>query len=205
MTSHRLVSLVAVSLALGLATTQLTCSAISPAGDQQQAANQTPTTCLNNLRKSAMRIRTAALDILNDVEQRPMETSGSDPLFIVPPTYDQKDSAIYLQDMKALGALEKPHKRWLDADMARLTSLLKLFNSEMDNIAESSSTSAQVGAMKLLGKDVDAHYTELQALTAGPNYDNLAIGAAAMRIYDDMAKLEKPWKETVKAVRAASK
>lgn len=197
MAKHLSVSVVVFSLTLGLAIPALAGPASPPAATSQSKI-QTKV-CLKNLKRCASRVRVVSLDIMDDVQQRPMEATWGDPLFIVPPKYDQKDSKIYLSDMKQLGPLEQPHKKWIDADMARLSSEIALLNGEIKDISASSST-ASVGEMKTILNDVDAHHKQLQTLTAGPKYDNLAIGTAAMRIYDDMAKLEKPWKKTLEAV-----
>lgn len=198
MVSHLKVSVVAFSLALGLAIPAGAGPATPAAGAHQNAQVQAKV-CLKNLKRCAVRVRSVTLDIMDDVQQRPMEVTWGDPLFIVPPAYDQKDSKVYLADMKQLGTLEQPHKRWIDADMARLASLITVLNAEMKEITVPAGT-APLGEMKTILNDVDSHYKQLQVLTVGPRYDNMAIGVASMRIYDDMAKLEKPWKATLKAV-----
>jgi len=160
---------------------------------------------LKNIKDVVHRLRVAALDVINDVEQRDMVVTG-EPELIQPIAYKDKNSISWAREMLELGPAQPPRKRWLDADMAHLGNCVELLQSDFDGTAFSADAKNAVNAswaeMGSVVKDVQQHYKTLQELTKGPRYDNIAIGKEALGIYDDMAKLSKPWKEVLSTIRA---
>ena len=141
---------------------------------------------LTDVRDAAHRVQTAALDVVNDVEQRKLAPLEGDIAFIQPFEYKNTKSSLWKAEMKKLGKIQPPKKSWLQADVAHLGNRISVLQSEV-----SGSSSPEMAAIM---NDVQSHYSALQKLAAGPTFDNLAIGSAALDIYDDMPKLEKPWK-----------
>jgi hypothetical protein len=160
---------------------------------------------LKNFRNAVSRIRNATLDIVNDIGQRKMAALSSDPLFIYPTQrQENKDPKLYLDEMKDdLGNLEAPKKSWLDADVAHLQKWIGVFNADVASMSKINNAGAAqpIKDISSVQSDINSHFKQLQTLTQGPKFDNLAIGAAALAIHDDVKKLEAPWKELTKALR----
>lgn len=178
---------------------QIGAAEVSSAGESENS--------LKNLKDVVHRVRVAALDLINDVEQRSMVVTG-EPDIIQPIAYDDKKPISWAREALELGPALPPRKKWLDVDMAHLGELVKLLQSDFDEANPSAAKQAGAndswGQMNAIMQDVQTHYKNLQQLTQGPKYDNISIGKAAVEIYDDMSKLSHPWKEALKAARQGS-
>lgn len=155
---------------------------------------------LKNIKDVVHRLRTATLDLINDIEQREMVVTGS-PDIMQPIAYDDQKPIGWARQMIELGPALPPKKQWLDLDMAHISELLKLLQSDVQALAPGdgqSSASNDYNDLSTIMQDIQAHYQTLSELTKGPRYDNLAIGKAALAIYDDLSKLNKPWKNLLK-------
>jgi hypothetical protein len=164
------------------------------------AAGGSAQVTLRNISDAVRRVRSATLNVISDVEQRPLTETG-DPLFLDAPPDKPKDLAVWTKQQKDFGKLEAPKKSWLDADVAHLKKAIALLNSEMGSTGSGDGWAQ----MNSVVNDINTHFKQLQQLSAGPKYDNIAIGGAALRIHDDVTKLEKPWRDTMANVRKGGK
>ncbi|MBI4533643.1 MAG: hypothetical protein HY711_06815 [Candidatus Melainabacteria bacterium] len=163
---------------------------------------------LKSIRDVINRLRSAALAVINDVEQRDMAVVG-EPMLIQPIAMKDDTHAIgWAQEMEDLGPALPPRKRWLDVDVSNVGELLQLLQSEVaamvfpdDGQAQCKESLANVNSVV---NDMLAHYQSLKELTKGPQYDNLAIGKQVLKIYDDAAAMEAPWKDLVKLIKNKS-
>ncbi len=163
---------------------------------------------LKNVHDAARRLRSAALMLVNDVEQRDMVVTG-EPMIIQPiPMKDDKQAIGWAQQMEDLGPALPPRKKWLDVDMSSTGQLVALIQDEIGGIQlpaeKQDRLAAPWGELKALVQDTQSHYTNLQGMTNGPTYDNVKIGQEALAIYDDMGKLEKPLKQILQILRTRS-
>ena len=165
-------------------------------------------TSLKNIGHAARHIEQATLDIVNDVEQRKLAATPGDPLVDNPPVNNVKDAQVWSQQMSEMGPLEQPKPQWLDADISHLEKWLAVLNDDFAGTAFGATQKEAAAATwnELLAtlRDINSHFKQLQELSVGPHFNNLEIGKAALRIHDDIAKLDKPWHDTVKIVQGSS-
>lgn len=186
--------------------TSVAVTAAYPVFAQSTAATGSPAAMasMRRIGDAARRIKSATLDIINDVEQTKLAATPNDPLILDPPDNNRKDDIVWGKQMQQMGPLEQPKKDWIDTDMSHLERAVQLLNSEFSGTAfgdKQQATSDTWNQMNAVLADINTHFADLQKLTAGPTYDNLAIGKAALRIHDDLKKLVKPWKATVITVK----
>lgn len=155
---------------------------------------------LSSIAEVIRRVRTATLDIINDVEQRKIAIGTGDPLFIEPPTRNHPQAAqVWAKQQRAdLGKLQQPKPSWINADVAHLQHWIDMLNQEL---AATNSTSASWTQIKAVSTDINNHFAQLKTLTAAPPYKNVEIGIAALQIHDDLKRLEKPWRDAVKSAQ----
>ena len=165
-------------------------------------------TSLKNIGHAARHIKEATLDIVNDVEQRKLAATAGDPLIDNPPVNNVKDAQVWSQQMSEMGPLEQPKPQWLDADISHLEKWLTVLNDDFAGTAfgatQKDAAAATWNEMQATLRDINSHSKQLQELSVGPHFDNLEIGKAALRIHDDIAKLDKPWRDTVKIVQGSA-
>lgn len=157
---------------------------------------------LQSVRDAARRVRTSTLDVINDVEQRKGAAITGDPRFLFANENKDRDLKAWAQQTQDLGPLEAPRKSWLDADVAHVDKWVGVLQTSVTDLIQSNgkkkgleAASAQLSKVM---QDVQSHLKQLHNLSAGPKYDNLAIGKAALVIHEDVAKLEQPWKQSLK-------
>ena len=213
MTTSRVRATFAISSALlsAFMIANAICSCLPAIAQVQSVALQSPApeaqadSSLKNIGSIARRIRIATLDIINDVEQRKLAVVSGDPLFLDPPAYSAKDSAVWAKQVQELGPLETPKQQWLEADVANLGKWIAMLNSEFGSTAFGADKTEAVNPtwteMNGLLADINSHYKNLQQLSAGPSLDNIAIGGAALKVHDDVRKLQHPWKQTLDIVQ----
>lgn len=191
--------------AKSITTSTLTSTTSIASADDNQSASLPVEVALRNMKDAAHRLRTSVLDIINDVEQRDMVVTG-EPMIIQPIAYKDRNSIGWAREMLELGPAQQPRKKWLAMDVGNVGELVELLQADFNNAAIPDNLATQTkdnwSEMKTVMQDVQNHYQTLQQLTQGPKYDNIEIGKAALAIYDDMAKLEKPWKNVVHATRS---
>lgn len=162
---------------------------------------------LEDVRDVVRRLRRAALDIIDEVEQRDMVVVG-EPLLVQPIPEKKDPHPGTMEEMFVLGKAQPPRKKWVDITMAEFDKLMALLPQEQAKIEipreSQSEGSAAMQELSSITADMQQHYENLQKLTAGPTYRNVEIGKEALAIYDDTAKLEKPWRELVGIVRKKS-
>lgn len=173
---------------------------------QVSAAPQSHEGSIKNVRDAGNRVRTAALDVITDVEQRKGAEITGDPRFLFTSDSKERDSKAWAQENQDLGPLEAPRKKWLDADIAHLDKWVGVLQSSVSDLirANKQKTGMEAASAKMSKtmNDLQDHLNKLHTLGAGPNYNNLAIGKAAFVIYDDVAALEDPWKSSISPVAA---
>lgn len=152
---------------------------------------------MKNVKDVVHRLRTATLDLINDVEQREMVVTGT-PDIMMPIAYDDQKPIGWARQMLELGPALPPRKKWLDVDMSHVGELVKLLQSDINDLASVEGYDQLNSVMQ----DINNHYQTLTDLTKGPKYDNLAIGKAAVAIYDDLSRLNKPWKNMLNSKTA---
>jgi hypothetical protein len=186
---------------------QVSAQAPAQAPPSPPPALGTPAAMMASMRgigNAARRVKAATLNIINDVEQTKLTATPNDPLILDPPDNNRKDDVVWGEQMKQMGALEQPKKDWIDTDMSHLEKAVLLLNSEFSFTAfgdKKDATMRSWTAMNGVLSDINTHFELLQKLTAGPTYDNLEIGKAALRIRDDVTKLGKPYADTLKVVQ----
>lgn len=161
---------------------------------------------IKHLSDAARRLRSAALMLVNDVEQRDMVVTG-EPMIMQPiPMKDDTHKIGWAQEMEDLGPALPPRKKWLDLDMSSAGQLLDLLQQDMEGTQfpaeKQDNLAGPWGEVKAIVQDAQAHYRSLKTLTQGPAYDNISIGKEALAIYDDMGKLEKPLKQVLQVLRS---
>lgn len=201
---HILAGLLSFSACAGLLDTP------ASAAGETQAPESAPTArpsqvALKALRDAAHRLRRAALDVINDVEQRDMVVTG-EPLLIQPIAMKDDNKPVgWAQMMEDLGPALPPRKSWLDRDIANVGELVALIKDDIATVKSGDESDLPAAAhwqdIKAVVADIETHYNNLASLGKGPKYDNIAIGKEALKIYDDVGRLEKPWKEAVHAAR----
>jgi hypothetical protein len=163
-------------------------------------------TSLKNIEHAARHITQATLDIVNDVEQRKLAATPGDPLIDNPPDNNVKDEMVWSQQMSEMGPLEQPKPQWLDADVSHLEKWLSMLNQDFTattfGAGQKDAASATWNEMEAVVRDMNSHFKQLQQLSVGPHFDNLEIGKAALRIHDDVSKLEKPLRDTLKNIQS---
>lgn len=173
-----------------------------------QAANKTAQlpseVALKDMRDVLRRLHRASLDLISEVEQRDMVVVG-EPLLIEPIPDKRDPNPGTMEEMVTLGNALPPRKKWLDLTMAELEKLVALLDQEKKAVIVPSDKqpelSNHVKELDTLSADVDSHLQKLKSLTAGPEYKNIDIGREALAIYDDTAKMEKPWKAVLNGLR----
>ncbi|HEY9869281.1 MAG TPA: hypothetical protein V6D08_08955 [Candidatus Obscuribacterales bacterium] len=161
---------------------------------------------LKHVRDAARRLRSAALMLIDDVEQRDMVVTG-EPMIIQPiPMKDDTHPIGWAQKMEDLGPALPPRKKWLDLDMAAAGRLVDALQQETDAVQFPSEKNDKLAPawseVKSILEDTRSQYRNLQDLTQGPTYDNIKIGQAALSIYNNMGKLDKPLKEVISILRS---
>jgi hypothetical protein len=161
---------------------------------------------LKHVRDAARRLRSAALMLIDDVEQRDMVVTG-EPMIIQPiPMKDDTHPIGWAQKMEDLGPALPPRKRWLELDMATAGKLVDALQQEVDAVQFPSEKNDKLAPawseVKSILDDTRSQYGNLQGLTQGPSFDNIKIGQAALSIYNNMGKLDKPLKEVISLLRS---
>lgn len=177
--------------------------------DSSNPAAVSPETTLRNVRDLAHRLMREAMYLINDVEQRDMVVTG-EPMLIQPQDVfaNDKRSIGWAQEAFDLGPAQQPRPKWINSDMAHMKQLIDLLREDMkatpqdDQQAEVDSAWSAANA---IAKEIEAHYDKLVDLTKGPKYENVAIGKEALGIYDAAKRLEKPWTDTLRAVKTKAK
>lgn len=96
-------------------------------------------------------------------------------------------------------------KRWVDLSMQSLGQLIPFLVADEKSLAMSPDIKNEDAPywqeISTLTDDMLKHYQDLIPLTVGPDYNNTDIGKEVLVIYDDISKINKPWKELYKAIR----
>jgi hypothetical protein len=195
----RLVSALSVILAVGIVAISLPMQAAAKPKVAPPAEN-----ALKSISDVVHRVRQDALQVINDIEQRSMVVTGEAEL-IRPIAWADKDPVPWAQQMLELGPALPPHKKWLDTDVDNLGEAIQLLQEDIEALqfpdTQKDQATPAMSEMNTLMQDVQTQYKNLQGLSKGPKYDNIAIGKAALAIYDDMKKMEKPWKQALQLSR----
>ncbi len=104
------------------------------------------------------------------------------------------------------GQLLPPRKKWVDASMAEIGPIIKLFKEDVDQAIESNrrtEVSEKTGATLTpireeafeLVKTAFTDFQDLENKTAGPPYEMRAISALATKLDDHMKQLDKTLKK----------
>jgi hypothetical protein len=163
------------------------------------STSTSPSAVLKNVSLLAHRLKRASLDVINDLEQRDMVVTGEQELIQPIPMKDDDKAIGWAQQMEDLGPALPPKKSWLDTDVGNVGELIDLLAADMNMVQIPAGQESSWTALKAVVQDMQTHYKDLKAASQGPKYDNLAIGKQALKIYDDVKKLEDPWKAAVKA------
>jgi hypothetical protein len=163
--------------------------------------DNSPGAVLKNVSMLAHRLRRASLDVINDIEQRDMVVTG-EPELIQPIAMKDDDKAIgWAQKMEDLGPALPPKKSWLDTDVSNVAEIVNLLSADMSAVQLPDSQKDSWNDLKAIVAEMKQHLQDLQAVSKGPKYDNLVIGKQALKIYDDVKRLEAPWKTALQASR----
>lgn len=190
-------------LALSLAFTCGPQPAVAKDGGTAAVPPSSQAATLKSVKDVAHRLRKAALDVINDIEQRDMVVTG-EPMLIQPQAMKDDDKPIgWAQQMEDLGPALPPKKKWLDMDVANVGDLVNLLSADVAavDVAPAAQGSSPWTDLKSIVTDIQNHYANLKKLTKGPKYDNIAIGKEALKIFDDVKRLETPWKAALEASR----
>lgn len=161
---------------------------------------------LKDIRDAARRLRAAALDLISDVEQRSMVVVGQ-PMIIEPSAAEdpQNKPLGWAEQAIDLGPALPPRKKWLDASLSHLGQIVTILSTDFAAAQipsdQQSAVQTHWDEMKAVVQDIQSRYEKLKSLTQGPDFDNIAIGKEALGIYDDVAKLDKPWRQVVHILR----
>lgn len=162
---------------------------------------------LKDMRDVLRHLHRAALDLISEVEQRDMVVVG-EPLLIEPIPEKKDPHPGTMEEMIVLGDAQPPRKKWLDITMAELEKLTTLLAQERQAMVipsdRQSALSAPIKELDDRLAAIQKHYTNLKGLTQGPKYKNIEIGKEALGIYEDSARVEKPWRDILSAVRSKS-
>jgi hypothetical protein len=178
-----------------------------PGTASDKAVHADLVTSLRRLKLASSRTQRALMSVINDVGQTPVAVDPGDPRFFEPSEHQiAEDPLMWEKDFAKFGAFEQPHKKWIDADMAHLKEWVDTLNTDMAQVAIPAAQQAGAAVdwdpMNAELKDINLHFTELQTLTQGPKYDNLAIAKAALAINSDLKEFDKHWKSVVKTCGA---
>ena len=201
---------VLVGISCSLAPTNAYAENAEPTNEASaKSSTQTNTrTSMKNIRSAASRIRLTVLDLISDVTMRKMSDDEGDPIFFEPSEKQvQKDPSLYSKEIGnwgSMGNIEAPRKSWLDADMKHLEHWVMALNDDMSAVpTETQKLSADSWQkMQNVAQDINSSLMDLKSLTKGPNYENMAIAKAALKLNDQVKQLEEPWKTVMKALRA---
>ena len=182
-------------------------AAESASQSTNQVAPTSPDAALKSIRDAAHRLRKASLDVINDIEERDMVVTG-EPMLIQPIAMNDDDKPVgWAQKMEDLGPALPPKKQWLDMDVGNVGDLVTLIVQDVNAVTipqYQSGLQGPWGDLKAVVQDMQTHYASLKELARGPKYDNIAIGKEALKIFDDVKRLEAPWKAALTASRAKS-
>lgn len=159
---------------------------------------------LRQLHNAATRVKRAAVMVVNDVGQRPAAVETGDPRFFDPSAAQiQKNANLWAQELAQYGPLEPPRKSWLDADMTHLQHWVSILAEDVAAITPDQQVviGDTWAGIASASADMSKHLSELQTLTAGPKYDNLAIAKAALSVRDDAVRVEALYTAADKCVR----
>jgi hypothetical protein len=160
-----------------------------------------PSAVLKNVSLLAHRLQRASLDVINDIEQRSMVITGEAELIRPIPMKDDDKAIGWGQQMQDLGPALPPKKSWLDTDVGNVGELVGLLSADMNEVQVPAGQEASWTSLKAIVQDMQLHYKDLKTASQGPKFDNMAIGKQALKIYDDVKRLEAPWKAAVAASR----
>lgn len=145
---------------------------------------------LREIQKTAERLRRQAMYLIADVENvDSMIVSEPDVIGgVVIPAVPMPSGSV------SFGDLLPPKQKDLDKQMESLNVLITALHAEIDAILLPDDLKPQLKPiwmeMKVLAHDVSLHYEKLKPLTKGPDFKNVEIGREALRMYDDMHKIE---------------
>lgn len=175
------------------------------AANSAKKATDPTVASLRSVAALARKLQREALDVINDVEQRAMVVTGEPDIMMPRAMKDDNKPVGWAPEMIDLGPAQAPKQSWLSQDVGDLGEVLGLLTNEVNNAQPSADQADEWAALKAAVGDIQTHYNQLKTLCAGPKYDNIAIGKQALKIYDDVKLLEKPWKAAAIAAKASKK
>ncbi len=142
----------------------------------------------------------AAVDMVGEVERRTM-VEGEEPT-VAPQVVFSKDP--HENTMFSLGDALPVRKKYVDIYRDHMSDLINRLHKETNDVVIPDACKTIIKEQWIetnnIEKDIEKHLQQLVALTAGPTYNNLAIGKESLAIYDDLSKMEKPLKQVYKVV-----
>ena len=155
---------------------------------------------LKDMRDVLRRLHRAALDLISEVEQRDMVVVGQPELIQPIPSKGDPHPGT-MEEMITLGDALPPRKKWLDITMSEIEKMVALLKQERAAIEiqpdKQTAAAAPLKELDDLLTNIDSQVNQLKTLTAGPKYENIAIGKQGLAIFEETRKVEKPWKELV--------
>ncbi len=160
---------------------------------------------LHELGESIGHLRRSTLDMINEVERRQLVMVG-EPTIIGPIVLP---AIVEPTGQFPMGNALPARKDWVDIWTKQIRQYVDLVHKEVDSVYIPSN---QKNLVKNNWKTIEAvdqnmltHYRQLYEVTRGPVYNNIDIGKAALAIYDDTSRMEKPWKQVFKIIRGEIK
>jgi len=163
---------------------------------------------LRDARLSTSRVRKAAANLYDEVTRQEM-TMMMNPNVI-------GTMVISTPRPVPTGRLLEARKKWVDASMAEIAPIIKLFKEDVDKAIEddrradvSDSSRKSLDAVRddlfaLVNASFEI-YKSLEGLTAGPTYDNKAIASDAKQLDENMKKLDRSLKKGVSILQKEAK
>ncbi len=163
---------------------------------------------LRDARLSINRLRKAIADLFDEVNRQQV-TMHYNPNFV-------GSAVIMMHTPTFTGALLPPRKKWVNESVSEIGHIISLFKEDVDTAIESNrrtkvSDSARKNldpvredAFRLVKESFET-YRQLQALAAGPSYDNSAISVATKNMDRSVKQLDRSMKKGISILQKEAK
>ncbi|HEY9869325.1 MAG TPA: hypothetical protein V6D08_09180 [Candidatus Obscuribacterales bacterium] len=163
---------------------------------------------LRDARLSISRVRKAAANLYDEVTRQQV-TMSYNPNFV-------GTTVIMTPTASFSGRFLPPRKKWVDASMAEIGPIIKLFKEDVDAAIESNRrTEVSESARKELDPLRDEAfaavnssfdlYKQLESLTGGPSYDNNSIASVTKELDKQMEQLDRSLKKGIAVLQKEAK